>query len=64
MVGEADICWLSPCPNFPESLIWRKGGKEEIYWILSQAGELNRIGKCGKAQTKQNGLETHSGVTR
>lgn len=61
---EADICWFSLLPNFPESLIWRKGDKEEIYWVLCEAGELNKIRKYGKAQTKQKGLETHSGLIR
>lgn len=54
-----------PIRYFPESLVWRMGGKEEIYWVLCQAGEFSsRTGMSGKAYTTQNDQETDSEPSR
>lgn len=61
---KANICWLfSSC--FPESLVWRRGGKEEIYWVPCGAGEVSSTkGWEAKQSRKPNRLETDSEHTR
>lgn len=64
MMVKAKICWLFSL-RFPESLVWRRGGKGEIYWVPCGAGELSSTkGWEAKQSRKPNRLETDSEHTR